>query len=192
VLVYCLIDVTTSGARNIDRLVGRDDEAAPQQHLTEWLRSFTWISDVNDYLRSRSKLYLLVRHRVLGTQTRDWREALRLYTEDRTADVERAAADVAGIAAFLEQRGIPLVVVIAPFEYQLRRPEDPDSQVPQRKLIELLSRAGIDPIDPRPQFAASRPSTDYFLAYDAMHFSAEGHRVMADVIARAVQAQRSL
>jgi lysophospholipase L1-like esterase len=190
VLVYCLNDVTTAGAQNIDRLVSRDAESAPESNLTEWLRSFTWISDANDYLRSRSKLYLLVRHRLLGTQTRDWKEALRLYSEDRTADVERAVGDVAGIAALLHQRAIPLVVVIAPFEYQLRKPEDPDSQVPQRKLTELLSRAGVEAIDPRPAFAASRPSTDYFLAYDAMHFSEAGHRVMADVIAEAVRAQR--
>ena len=100
-----------------------------------------------------------------------------------------SVGDVADTAALLKRRGIPLVVVIAPFEYQLRKPEDPDSQVPQGELVELFSRAGVEPIDPRPAFDASRPSTDYYLAYDAMHFSAAGHRVMADVIDQALRAQ---
>jgi hypothetical protein len=190
VLVYCLNDVTTTSARNIDRLVGKD-EPAGEPSLTERLRSWTWISDANDYLRSRSKLYLLIRHRLLGTQTRDWKEVLRLYADGREADVEQAVRDVSEVAELLKQRGIPLVVVIAPFEYQLRKPEDPDSQVPQRELTERMSRAGLEPIDPRPAFTADHPSSDYYLSYDAMHFSAAGHRVMADVIDQALRALRT-
>ena len=190
VLVYCLNDVTTTSAQNIDRLVSRKVETVPDQSLTERLRSWTWISDANDYLRSRSKLYLLVRHRLLGTQTRDWNEVLRLYSEGRDADIEQAVHDVSEVAALLKGRAIPLVVVISPFEYQLRKPEDPDSQVPQHKLTELMARAGMDPIDPRPAFDAGRPSSDYYLSYDAMHFSAAGHRVMADVITEALRTQR--
>lgn len=186
VLVYCLNDVSVTSARNIERYVNPKSESAPASTLTEALRSFTWISDANDYLRSRSKLYLFVRHHLLGTQTRDWKEALGLYSEEHTADVEQAVDDIAAIAVFLKARGIPLVVVLSPFEYQLRNPEDPDSQLPQRKLTELLRKAGVDPIDPRPVFDASRAS-DYYLAYDAMHFSAAGHRVIADVIAEALQ-----
>ena len=190
-LVYCLNDVSATSARNIERYVSDEARGGGASTLTEMLRSIAWISDANDYLRSRSKLYLFVRHHLLGTQTRDWQEALRLYSEDRTADVEQAASDIAAIAALLKSRGIPLVVVIAPFEYQLRNPEDPESQVPQQKLAGQLARAGVDPIDPRPAFDPSHASSDYYLAYDAMHFSAAGHRVIADVIAEALRAPRA-
>jgi lysophospholipase L1-like esterase len=47
---------------------------------------------------------------------------------------------------------------------------------------------GVEYIDARPAFDAGRRSTEYFLPYDAMHFSRAGHRVMADVIARALAA----
>ena len=190
-LVYCLNDVSVTSARNIEREVGKKNDGGDSaSSLTETLRGFTWISDANDYLRSRSKLYLLIRHRLLGTQTRDWHEVLQLYGEDHTEDVEQAASDIAAIAALLKPRGIRLVVVLAPFEYQLGNADDPDTQLPQRTLTELLRRAGVDPIDPRPDFDASRAS-DYYLAYDAMHFSAAGHRVIADVIAEALRAPRT-
>jgi hypothetical protein len=46
-------------------------------------------------------------------------------------------------------------------------------------------------LDPRPSFDPTRPSTDYFLAYDSMHYSAAGHRVIADVIADALARSRA-
>ncbi len=188
VLVYCLNDISAISARNIDRHLKQEKEAIPEQNLTEWLRSFTLLSDANDFLRSRSKLYLFVRHRLLGSQTRDWKIVLQMYSEDRAADVEESVRDIAGIAAVLSQQAIPLVVVLAPFEYQLRSPEDPAAQVPQRRLGDQLSKAGVGYVDARASFDRSRRSTDYFLVYDSMHFSALGHRVMADVISEAVAA----
>jgi len=82
-------------------------------------------------------------------------------------------------------------VVIAPFEYQLRRPDDPETQIPQRTVLALLAKEGVAAIDPRASFDSSVPSTDYFLGYDPMHFSARGHRVMADLLARALAGVRS-
>jgi lysophospholipase L1-like esterase len=187
VLVYCLNDVSSASAQNIDRYLKNETEHVPEQNLTETLRSFTLLSEANDFLRSRSKLYLFIRHRLLGTQMRDWKAVLPLYSEDRASDVEGSARDIAEIAALLEKRGIPLVVVLSPFEYQLRNPEDPEAQVPQRRLGDLLTKAGVGTIDPRPAFIADgRRSTDYFLAYDPMHFSALGHRVIADVVTAAI------
>jgi len=184
VLVYCLNDVSAGSAQNIDRYLKQ--ETAPPADLTETLRGFQVLSVANDYLRSRSKLYLLVRHRLLRTQTRDWRALLPLYGEDRAADVARAVSDVAAVAAALARRNIPLVVVVSPFEYQLREPADPATQIPQRSLGGRLAALGVPWLDPRPSFDAGRPSSDYYLAYDSMHFSAEGHRVMADAIAAAL------
>lgn len=187
VLVYCLNDVSAASAQAIDRyLQDKAKDAAPAKDLTETLRSLTLLSDANDWLRARSKLYLFLRHHLLGTQLRDWKAVLRLYADDRSADVEQAVRDITGIAAALKQRAIPLIVVLAPFEYQLRRPDDPEAQIPQRKLGDLLTRAGVAFIDPRPYFDRDRPSWDYFLAYDSMHFSPAGHRVMANVIAEAL------
>jgi len=186
VLVYCLNDVTASTSQNIDRYLEKN-QPPPPANLTETLRSFRLLSDANDYLRTRSKLYLVIRHRLLRTQTRDWRAVLSLYSDDRAADVAQSASNIAAISAALAQRGIPLIVVLSPFEYQLRDPADPETQIPQRRIGDLLAKAGVPYIDPRPSFDSGLRSTDYFLAYDSMHFSAEGHRVMADVIGDALE-----
>lgn len=185
VLVYCLNDVSASSARNIDRHLNRP-EAEPASDLTETLRSFRLLSEANDFLRSHSKLYLLVRHHLLRTQTRDWRAILRLYADEGGDGVELSARDIAAIADELGRRGIPFLVVLAPFEYQLRHPEDPEVAVPQRRIGDLLVSAGVPFIDARSAFDPARRSADYFLAYDSMHFSAEGHRVMAELIAAAL------
>ena len=184
VLAYSLNDISAVSAQQIDQHLKKEPapDLAPEQKFTEMLRSFSFLSDANDYLRSRSELYLFVRHRLLGTQLRDWKGVLNLYRPERIPDVERAADDVAEIAALLRERSIPFVVVLCPFEYQLREPADPESQIPQRVVGGFLTERGVSYIDARPYFDAGRPSMDYFLAYDAMHFSALGHRVVADLI----------
>jgi hypothetical protein len=188
VLAYSLNDISSFSAQNIDfRLKDRTRELPPERRLTETLRSFSLLSEANDFLRSRSKLYLLFRHNLLGTQLRDWKAVLQQYSPDRIADLERSVGNIAEIAAFLKARGIPFVVVLCPFEYQLRKPTDPETQVPQRVFGELLTRQGVGYIDARPYFDPGRPSTDYFLAYDAAHFSALGHRVVADIISDTLQ-----
>ncbi len=188
VLVYCLNDVSSASAQHIDQYLKNKTEDVPKLNLTETLRSFTWLSDANDFLRSRSKLYLFIRHRLLGTQLRDWKAVLPLYSDQRAADVEQSARDIAAIAANLKSRGIPLFVVLSPFEYQLRNPEDPETQIPQRRLAALLAKAGVDSIDPRAYFEKDGGrSADYFLAYDPMHFSALGHRMIANIIAASLE-----
>jgi hypothetical protein len=183
VMVFCLNDISGSSAQNIERHLEAEPPAAPpSRSLTETLRSFRLLSDANDFLRARSKLYLFLRHRMLQTQLRDWRLLLALYADGQEAAIDDAANDVAKIAAFLRERGIPLQVVLSPFEYQLRAPQDPEADVPQRKLAESFTRAGVGFVDPRGRFEPEHASTDYFLAYDPMHFSALGHRVMADAI----------
>jgi len=190
VLVYCLNDVSATSAQNIDRYL-HQREPPPLTNLTERLRSLRLLSEANDYLRSRSKLYLFIRHHLLQTQTRDWRAILPLYGDDRTADLEQAAGDIAAISAALAKRGISLVVILSPFEYQLRDPADPEAQIPQRRIGDLLAKADVPYIDPRGAFDPVRPSTDYYLAYDAMHYSALGHRVIADVVTQALARLRS-
>ena len=172
VLVYCLNDVSAASAQNIDRYLKEQKQNAPKKNLTETLRSFTLLSDANDFLRSRSKLYLFLRHRLLGTQMRDWKGWCSLYSERprrRRRAVgarhrrDRRRPEGAGHPV----RGRTLSVRVSAEEPGRSGDADPAAKTRWASLAE----AGVDYIDPRPVLRrARRPSTDYFLAYDPMHF----------------------
>ena len=185
VLVFCLNDVTPQSAARIDRHLEAEKETTPEADLTESLRAVALFSAANDFLRSRSKFYLQFKHRLLGTQGRGWELVSPSYAPGREADLAASLEDVGAIAAALKERGIAFVVVLSPYWYQLENPEDPATQVPQRKLGEQLAAMGVKTVDARPYFDEP-PMTAYFLAFDPVHFSKEGHRVMASAIARAL------
>jgi lysophospholipase L1-like esterase len=190
VLVYCLNDTSSQSAEAIDRYLEAPREKAPEPDLRQMLQGLGPLRSVNDFLRSRSKLYLWIKHQAMAPRRRGWEEMLRLYEDGDQGRLEGAARDIAEIAARLARDGIRFVAVLAPFEHQIRNPDDPSAQLPQQKLGALLSRAQVETVDARPAFDRGDGAPDYFLPYDAMHFSREGHRVMAEVIARALGADR--
>ena len=187
VLVFTLNDVSPKSAENIDRYLkatqGKPQE--PERNLTATLRGVGPLQAANDFMRERSKLYLLLKDEIMGVERRGWDEVSRLYAEGREAQVAESAREIGEIAAALEERNVRFVIVLAPAQYQLTNPDDPATEIPQRLLSERLSESGVVPIDARSSFDRNR-ARDYFLLYDQLHFSSAGHRVMADVIARAL------
>jgi lysophospholipase L1-like esterase len=190
VLVYCLNDVSARSAEAIERYLEAKQEAG-EPDLRRTLQELGPLRMVNDFLRERSKLYLLLKYQVMAPRRKGWEEIARLYGDGTGASLEAAVRDLADVAARAKEAGVRFVAVLAPFEHQLRQPGDPASPVPQQKLGELLARAGVEYVDARPAFERDGGSVDYFLPYDAMHFSRAGHRVMAEVIARALAADRA-
>jgi lysophospholipase L1-like esterase len=188
VLVYCLNDVSARSAEAIDRYLAakRTPDSESEPDLRQSLQTLAPLRLVNDFLRERSKLYLLLKHQLMATRRRGWEEIARLYGDGTEASLESAARDLAEIAARLRELGVRFLVVLAPFEHQLASPEDPASELPQQKLGALLSGFGVDYVDARPAFDPGPDAPDYFLPHDPMHFSRPGHRVMADVIAGAL------
>ena len=185
VLVFCLNDVTSRSAVRIDRHLKAKRKTMPREELRERLRSISLFSAANGFLRSHSKFYLHFKHRLFGTERLGWEVVSQLYASDRDADLEASLGEIGWIAATLKERGISFVVVLSPFLYQLENPQDPATQVPQRKLGEQLAAMGVKTVDARPYFDEP-PMTAYFLAFDPVHFSKDGHRVMANAIAQAL------
>lgn len=103
VLVYCLNDVSSKSAEAIDRYLATKQEKTPEPDLRQALQGLGPLRSVNDFLRSRSKLYLLLKHRVMASQRRGWEEVARLYADGAQANLEGAARDIADIAARLKE-----------------------------------------------------------------------------------------
>ena len=74
---------------------------------------------VNDYLRSRSKLYLWFKNALIDTQMFYFRSDLAFYTKGEE-NVKPALQPVIDLDKDLKAKGIALEVFISPYEVQLR------------------------------------------------------------------------
>jgi lysophospholipase L1-like esterase len=99
------------------------------------------------------------------------------------ATATRALARVKRLA---EQQHVWLVAFILPYEYQLRRPTA-EQHFPQRQLLDATRQIGIPTYDLLEDLwealdRREEASTRLYLFNDPMHFSPEGHRLVADLI----------
>lgn len=188
-LLFCLNDISRMSAQEIERFTGQSEalrETAPKSgEARSWvdiLKGYETISALNGFLRAHSKLYLWLKGVLTDPQARYWEADYRLYQEPNHAQFLKSMEVLSDIAARLQNAGAAFTVIIVPYEYQLRKP-DTAIFLPQRKLRDFLVRHSIDSIDSTPAFLKrSVPSEEFFLAFDPMHLSEKGHRIIYDLI----------
>ncbi len=185
-LLLCLNDVSRQSATEIERSLRASqarEQSTPMEKSVEMFRGSGVIRAMNGYLRSSSKLYLLMKGLLTDPQARHWHADYRLYLDDNSEALRTAMRDIADVNAMLHDHNIGFTVIISPYEYQLRDHND-DNFLPQRQLREHFSRLGIPYIDAAPIFAdQGRASKEFFLPYDPMHFSEKGHQIIYNIIA---------
>jgi lysophospholipase L1-like esterase len=173
-LAFCLNDVTDESATEIS-------ESLRQPWLREKPTLRSLLFGVNNFLRSRSRLYLMLRAWLTDPQQRYF-DADNLNYRMPEDKFQKAMQPLADISQTLSRRGISLTVVVFPYEAQLRS-NDPALALPQRRLSNYMRERGIRFIDLMPDLRAL-PATKLFLVYDPMHLSGTGHRVVANVLCR--------
>jgi lysophospholipase L1-like esterase len=102
-------------------------------------------------------------------------------------DLKGFSERLRAIKAALDAAGIPLLVVIVPYEYQLRQPTTENLR-PQEVLGKILTEGGFKFLDMRSQFQEAQKqkslrSSDFFLFNDHAHLSAAGHALVAEALA---------
>jgi hypothetical protein len=139
----------------------------------------------NIWLEQRSKLYLLLKS-VGYDSSKAWflKDLERFHNLE---DLKGFSEHLLAIRAALDAAGIPLFIVILPYEYQLRQPIT-ENLFPQKVLGKILSEAGIKFLDMRPRFQElqkqkSLASSDFFLFNDHCHLSPVGHALVAEALA---------
>ena len=140
------------------------------------------------WLNVHSRLYRLAKDAALDRPARYFAYDRRLYEplanapEGRPeAPIDRALAQLWAIRDTLGARAIPLDVVVAPYEPQLR----PGSRAPQLALVPLLESQGIPTLDLLDAFAeaAGDDPSALYLWSDGIHLSSRGHAVAARAVA---------
>lgn len=156
------------------------------ENLVEKLRTIGMASSFNEFLRDKSKLYLLMKGILTDPSRRHFLSDYQNYLDNGA--VEKRLRPLEAVSTVLKKRNIEFTVVLAPYEYQLRhsRPaSDPtDVFLPQRVIRQYLRANGISFVDTSPEFLAlaSKQPKNYFLSFDPMHFSARGHAEMVSIL----------
>ena len=181
-LIFCLNDILADSAKGIDEALGSTtDHKGGTNNTVESIGKISWVKKLNEFLRPRSKLYLLLRNTLTDSLTRHGNRLLQEYADPNF--VYQTLQPSADIASMLEHRGIEFVVIISPVELQLRNGASDELTGPQQLLTEYFAAANVPYIDALPIFRSKdMPSTRFFLWCDTMHLSEYGHKVMHDII----------
>jgi lysophospholipase L1-like esterase len=208
ILVLCLNDISWVSAELLDASISHrattntsqsnataiaqayTNQALAPSTIVEQLRSLSIISTANDWLRTHSKLYLYLKDVITDPSARYFLADYKEYEDNIDAKLD----PLLKIAAEFRIANIPLLIVISPYEYQLRGQDQnvsalrpgADVMLPQKKIEAFLSSHDINALDPVNFFQAQVGSrtASLFLPYDPMHFSETGHSLMFKFLER--------
>lgn len=184
VLTYCLNDLSAASAEAIRAALAEREAAAPApRSWVERLRSVAALARLNELLRERSKLYLLLRNSLTDPARLFFAADLALYERGEEA-VFAELAPLAELASLLRARDILFTVLVSPYAWQVRAlaPEQVEAALlPQRLVLRFLAQHDIPALDATETLRALGPRA--FLAYDPMHLSSAGHATMETLLA---------
>jgi len=92
----------------------------------------------------------------------------------------RVEGELDGVRRETAALGVPLLLVIAPYLYQLADPAG--TRQPQERLLAWARERGVAAVDLLPYFAAAAGGTPARLFSDANHFSEAGHALAANAL----------
>ena len=171
-VIFCLNDVNDASAQQIRNQVGSMSQPQSTASLAR---------TINDYLRSRSKLFVWLKTLLLDSQVTTFRFDLTFYQKGEE-NVRAALNPLSELKKELDALGVVLKVFVMPYEAQLRASATDADLEPQRLVMKALAAEGIESYDLMPKFKASENTNLLFLYGDPMHLSEEGHAVAAKAV----------
>ncbi|MEO8168224.1 MAG: SGNH/GDSL hydrolase family protein [bacterium] len=137
--------------------------------------------NIRKFFREHSKLYLWMKATLFDRSEDYFFHDLELY-QPHSQHLQHMLKDFSELVGKIRSKGIACSVLILPYEYQLRIPDE-RYLLPQRVISEFLSVRTIHYVDALPSFKeTSEPSANFFLLGDHMHLSPRGHQVVFEVV----------
>lgn len=174
-LFYSLNNIYETSAEQILKEVafGRDRKSLSS------LQSLAFL--INDYLRSRSKLYLYTKDAFTDPPLRHFEADLPGYKKG-IDDVDASLKPLAEIAMELTAKDVSFEVFIMPYQAQVRAKQQA-YLLPQQLVGGFLRRNGITYYDASDAFMKSHlPVAKLYLYGDPTHLSEEGHQLVSQFV----------
>jgi len=183
-MLFCLNDVTMEGTQEIENVLGTaDTDPEIPEGVIRSVANINFVRKSNRFLRTRSKLYLMIR-RLLSPdmQLLYWQAVSRFYLEENDAHFLKMAQPIVDIATTLKKEKIHFAVIILPYEFQLTS-NDVSTRFPQKKIASFFEESGVYYIDAYEKFKDLNDRAEkFYLPSDPMHFSEKGHKVIYEII----------
>ena len=179
-LFYCINDLS-----DVSKQIIRQ-QTEPYEHPDLPRDQPTLARRINDYLRSRSKLYLWLRSALYDSSKAYFLNDLSFYQKDDEA-LKPALQPLADINESLAASGIKFKVFLMPYEVQLRAGSPPEYFIAQEKVAKFLRENKIDYYDAAPDFKKADSPAGLFIFGDPMHLSAGGNRLAAETVCREIE-----
>lgn len=164
VLFFCLNDIYNR----------TESDASPM------LSQKPFIGQIFDFLKSNSYLYIWMKGAFFDRQEAFYTNDANLYTEKTIKTVAKNLVDIADLCKI---KGVKFKIIILPYEYQLRNHENAKIYLPQQKLMSHFRSLEIDAYDSSNyMYNNTKDHTRLFLYADGIHFSPDGHQLIAQYI----------
>jgi lysophospholipase L1-like esterase len=135
-------------------------------------------------LRSSRAYEQAIRWAQKRSRRREMYSVTQLARDDLSPELEAAWSlaleELDGIDEWTSRRGIPALLVIAPYRFQLKSPLE--LRQPQKRLIVHAEDRNIAVLDLLPAFAAASRDQSVDLFADENHFSVAGHALAAEFL----------
>ncbi|HEV7646073.1 MAG TPA: SGNH/GDSL hydrolase family protein [Pyrinomonadaceae bacterium] len=141
---------------------------------------------INDFLRSRSKLYLWLKSLLYDSSQAYFLNDLGYYQKGEAAS-EASLKPLADLNKTLSGSGIKLKVFVMPYEMQMRPGALPEYFTPQATVTKFLRENNIDHYDTTNDFKGQDDPSRLFLFGDPMHLSAPGHKLAARIVCQQIE-----
>jgi hypothetical protein len=174
-LFYCLNDLSDVSARRIRTKTSAVQDPDHRENASP-------VEALNDYLRSRSRLYLFLKTALRDPSLTHFRYDLGPYQQDEK-NLRAGLQPLADIQRQLAARGVAFQIYILPYEAQLRPGSPPAFLLPQKRVADFLRGQGIDFTDATAEFQREGAGAQSLFLYgDPMHLSKKGHQMVARLV----------
>ncbi|MDW7681607.1 MAG: SGNH/GDSL hydrolase family protein [bacterium] len=153
------------------------------------LRHF--LGDVLKFIRARSRFYMLIKT-LLFDRPRSYYLFDEAFYVDNRPELINAVDKIVEIKNVCNGKNIRFDIILLPYEYQIRNLANLKDK-PQRQLSNLLSKYGIQTLDPIRFFKEKNiNSKNLYLYGDGIHFSETGHQLIGEFLNKYFNCQHRL